>query len=274
VTQPEPTALLALAVTVAKRAGKLVATRRPPGTGDAGIEVLTTKSSPTDVVTAMDQASEALIRAALLDARPNDGFLGEESAGSLGTSGIEWVVDPIDGTVNYLYDIPVYAVSIAARRGDEVLAGVVHNPVSGETWTASLGGGAYLDGAPIRVSDTAELRLALVATGFGYDAGQRAIQAELAARLLPRVRDIRRMGAASLDLCSVACGRIDAYYEQGLKPWDLAAAGLVATEAGALVSGAYGTPPGEALVVAAPPALFDLLHAEVAELAASAPDRF
>jgi myo-inositol-1(or 4)-monophosphatase len=270
-TGADPQALLDLAVTVARQAGVLVATRRPPGAGDAEIEVLATKSSPTDVVTAMDHASEALIRTALLEARPDDGFLGEESDGFAGSSGVEWVVDPIDGTVNYLYGLPMYAVSIAARQAGEVLAGVVHNPVSGETWTAIPGGGAYLDGQRIQVSETAELRLALVATGFGYDAARRAVQAELAARLLPRVRDIRRMGAASLDLCALATGRVDAYYEQGLKPWDLAAAGLVASEAGARVEGAYGRPAGESLVIAAPAALFEQLHDEVAGLADSAP---
>ena len=268
---PDPYALLDLGVDVAREAGALVATRRPPGTGEAGIAVLATKTSPTDVVTAMDHASEALIRAALLEARPDDGFLGEESDGFAGTSGVQWVVDPIDGTVNYLYGIPAYAVSIAARWQGGVLAGVVHNPVSGETWTASLGGGAYLDGRPVHVSGATDLRLALVATGFGYDADRRGVQAALVARLLPRVRDIRRMGAASLDLCAVATGRVDAYYEQGLKPWDLAAAGLVATEAGARVEGANGGPPGEALVIAAPPGLFELLHDQVAELARSAP---
>ena len=264
---PDPGGLLDLAVAVARQAGALVATRRPPGSGDAGIAVLTTKSSPTDVVTAMDHASEALIRSALLDARPDDGFLGEESDGFAGASGVQWVVDPIDGTVNYLYGIPAYAVSIAARWQGEVVAGVVHNPVSGETWTATRRGGAYLDDRPIQVSDTSELRYALVATGFGYDAERRGVQAVLAARLLPRIRDIRRMGAASLDLCAVAAGRVDAYYEQGLKPWDLAAAGLVATEAGARVEGAHGGAASEALVIAASPELFGLLHDEVAELA-------
>ena len=270
---PEPRDLLDLAVTVAREAGALVATRRPPGAGEPGIAVLSTKTSPTDVVTAMDHASEALIRSRLLAKRPDDGFLGEESTGFAGASGVQWVVDPIDGTVNYLYGIPAYAVSIAARWRGEVVAGAVHNPVSGETWTASLGGGARLDGEPIRVSDRAELRSALVATGFGYDAGDRAVQGALAGRLAPRVRDLRRIGAATLDLCAVATGRVDAYYEQGLQPWDLAAAGLVATEAGARVEGAWGAPAGETLVIAAPPLLFGLLHDEVAELAGGLPTR-
>jgi myo-inositol-1(or 4)-monophosphatase len=220
----------------------------------------------------MDHASETLIRAALLEARPHDGFVGEESVGFDGTSGVQWVVDPIDGTVNYLYGFPAFAVSIAARWHGDVVAGVVLNPASEETWTASIGRGARLDGAPIQVSAVSELRLALVATGFGYDARQRAVQAELVARLLPNVRDIRRMGAASLDLCAVACGRVDAYYEQGLKPWDLAAAGLVAVEAGARVEGANGAPAGEQLVIAAPPGLFGQLHDEVVGLASSALD--
>ena len=270
-TVPDPGALLELAETVARKAGALVLTRQPPGSGTAGIEVLATKTSPTDVVTAMDHASEALIRAALLDARPGDGFLGEESAGSTGSTGVQWVVDPIDGTVNYLYGIPTYAVSIAARWEGRVVAGVVHNPATGETWTAAIGDGAHLDGTPIRTSEATELRYALVGTGFGYEVERRTVQAELAARLLPRVRDIRRIGSAAIDLCSVATGRYDAYYEQGLKPWDLAAAGLVATEAGVRVEGAHGAEAGEALVIAAPPARFDQLHDEVAELAASAP---
>jgi myo-inositol-1(or 4)-monophosphatase len=264
-----PTAadLLALAESVARAAGALVRSRRPPDAPDAGIAVTATKSSPTDVVTAMDSASEAFIRQRLLAARPYDGILGEEAAPTTARSPVTWVVDPIDGTVNYLYDIPQYAVSIAAEVDGSVVAGVVHNPVSDETWTATLGGGARRNGQPIEVSRVTTLDAALVGTGFGYRAERRMVQARIAADLLPVVRDIRRMGAASLDLCAVANGRLDAYYEQGLAPWDLAAGGLVAREAGALVAGAHGAPAGPDLVIAAPPALFEALHERVARLA-------
>jgi myo-inositol-1(or 4)-monophosphatase len=264
---PDPADLLALAESVAREAGVLIRTRRPPGAAVAGIAVTATKSSPTDVVTAMDSASEALIRARLLAARPDDGVLGEEGEATTGNSPVTWVVDPIDGTVNYLYDIPQYAVSIAADVDGQVVAGVVHNPVSGETWTALRGGGAWRNGAPIRVSAVARLDAALVGTGFGYRAERRRVQARIAAELLPVVRDIRRMGAASLDLCAVATGRLDAYYEQGLAPWDLAAGGLVVHEAGGRIAGAYGAPAGPDLVIAAPLALFDALHDRVARLA-------
>jgi myo-inositol-1(or 4)-monophosphatase len=157
-------------------------------------------------------------------------------------------------------------VSVAARVGGEVVAGAVVNPASGETWTATLGGGAFLDGRPVRVNASPGLAMALVATGFGYAAERRARQAEILRVVLPQVRDVRRAGAASLDLCALACGRIDAYYEQGLKPWDLAAGGLVAAEAGALVGGLRGRPAGEALVVAAPPGLFEELADLLTEL--------
>lgn len=264
--------LLDLAERAAHAAGTLIKSRTDSDSMAAGadVEVMHTKSSPTDVVTAMDTASERLLRTTLLGARPDDGFLGEEGSDDVGTSGVRWVVDPIDGTVNYLYDIPQYAVSIAAELDGEVVVGVVHNPVSGETFTALRGGGAWLNGDAIRISAQTELSLALVGTGFGYSAERRARQAEVAAALLPLVRDIRRFGSAALDLCFLACGRYDAYYEQGLNPWDLAAGGLVASEAGAQLGGAHGAPAGSPLVIAASPALFDALHELVAELATSA----
>lgn len=262
-----PGELLRLAATVAREAGALVRTRRPPGQDAAGIGVMHTKTSPTDVVTAMDAASEALIRARLLAARPSDGFIGEEDVAIAGSSMVTWVVDPIDGTVNYLYGIPQYAISIAAVVAGESIAGVVHNPVSLEMWTATRGGGATYEGQPIAVSSNDQLATALIGTGFGYRAERRAVQARLAADLLPVVRDIRRMGASAIDLCMVAMGRLDAYYEQGLAPWDLAAGGLIVTEAGGLVGGAHGAPPGPDLVIAAPPGLFDQLHDRVAALA-------
>jgi myo-inositol-1(or 4)-monophosphatase len=265
--------LLALAVAVAQRGGRLITEERPDE-----VTAAATKSSPTDVVTAMDTACERMVREQLLAARPDDGIVGEEGDVVAGSSGVTWVVDPIDGTVNYLYGIPQYAVCIAAVAGDpydpnghEVLAGCVHSPVLGETWTAVRGGGAFLttagsDRRPVHVRDGADLGQVLLATGFGYQASRRRHQAAVIAQLLPRVRDIRRIGCASLDLCSVAAGRVDAYLERGLKPWDLAAAGLVAREAGALVTGLGDAPAGEDLVVAAAPGIHACLQAELVPL--------
>ncbi len=255
----DPGDLLALAESTAREAGRLVLDGRRGGT----VHVAQTKTSPTDVVTAIDLASERLIRQRILERRPQDGFVGEEGDDVASTSGVTWVADPIDGTVNFLYDVPHYAVSLAARVDDDVVAGVVHNPSSGETFTAVRGSGAWCDGRAIRVSGCEDVSRALVATGFGYQAETRARQAVETGQLLPRVRDIRRFGAASLDLCSVACGRVDGYVERGLKPWDLAAGGLVAAEAGARVEGLHGGPATEQLVVAAPRSLFDRLHEEL-----------
>ena len=255
--QPDLEELLDLALGAAHEAGRLVRKRREE-VGTMGVAA--TKSSPTDVVTESDTAAERLLRERLLGARPRDAFLGEEGSADQGTSGVRWVVDPIDGTVNYLYGIPAYAVSVAAALGGETVVGVVHNPVSRETWTATRGGGAWLDGRRLRVSGCDRLDRALVATGFGYESGRRAHQADVLREVLPRVRDIRRAGAASLDLCALASARVDGYYERGLKPWDLAAGGLVAREAGAVVGGLAGAPAGEDLVLAAGPALFGPLH--------------
>jgi len=248
---PDPAELLRLAVHVATEAGRLVAT------GRRGIvEVSDTKSSPTDVVTAVDVASEQLIRREIRAVRPADAFVGEEGDDTAGTSGVTWVADPIDGTVNFLYSIPQFAVSLAARVGDEVVAGVVHNPLSGETFTAILGGGAFLGGEPITVSGCRDLATALVGIGYTYRADVRAHQAVETSRLVAVVRDIRRLGSAALDLCFVACGRLDAYVERGLKPWDLAAGRLIASEAGARVAGLGGAEASELIVVAAPVRLF------------------
>jgi myo-inositol-1(or 4)-monophosphatase len=212
----------------------------------------------------MDRRAEELLVSRIRSARPDDGVLGEEGASAPGTSGVRWVVDPVDGTVNYLYDLPGWAVSVGVEVEGQVVVGVVEVPTFGDTFAAVAGSGATRNGRPVRVSQVDRLDQALVATGFAYDAGLRARQAEVAAHLLPRVRDIRRFGAASVDLCSVACGRVDGYVERGLQPWDLAAGGLVAREAGAVVAGLHGRPAGEALVLAAGPALFPLLHDEVA----------
>jgi myo-inositol-1(or 4)-monophosphatase len=247
--------LLALATDVARETGALILARRR-----VGVELTGTKSSPTDVVTAADQDAEALIRSRLLEARPDDAILGEEAGASAGTSEVTWVVDPIDGTVNYLYDYPQYSVSIAAEVAGAAVAGVVHNPSSGETWSASVGAGAELDGSPIRVRAADRLDQALVGTGFGYAADRRAAQAATLQRVIGGVRDIRRGGSAALDLCAVATGRLDAFYERGLNHWDRAAGALIAREAGARVGGLNGAAESAALTIAATPGVFDALH--------------
>jgi myo-inositol-1(or 4)-monophosphatase len=188
--------------------------------------------------------------------------LGEEygAAGEPGPTGVRWILDPIDGTVNYLYGLPNYAVSLAAEVGGRVVAGAVRNAATGEEWTASAGGGAYHQGQRLAGSGETDLGQALVATGFGYDPDRRVHQAGVLTRLISEVRDIRRFGSAALDLCLAASGAVDAYYEKGLNLWDHAAGGLVATEAGLRVAGLAGRPPNADLVIAAPPALFDRLH--------------
>jgi myo-inositol-1(or 4)-monophosphatase len=266
--------LVALAESVAREAGVLVHDGRP-----AQVRVSATKSSPTDVVTEMDTAAEALIRERLSAARPDDGLHGEEQGLRPGPSGITWVVDPIDGTVNYLYGIPVYAVSVAAVIGDSArdgawttLAGCVHAPATAETWTAGLGEGSFLGGRRLTAPEPVDLARALVGTGFGYRAERRVRQARVAADLLPRVRDIRRLGCSAVDVCMLASGRLDAYYERGLNPWDIAASRLIATEAGLTVRGIGGRPPGESMVVAGRAPLVDVLAGELERLAADADD--
>ncbi|WP_090030956.1 inositol monophosphatase family protein [Cellulomonas marina] len=248
-------ALLAVAETVAREAGALVHEGRPER-----VTVAATKSSPQDVVTAMDVASETLLRRRLAELRPDDGVLGEEGTDHAGTSGVTWVVDPIDGTVNYLYGIDDYAVSVAAVVGDPdpatwtVLVGCVHAPAVGTTYTAARGRGAWRDGVPLQVNADVPLALSLVGTGFGYEAERRRAQGAVVAALLPQVRDVRRIGSAALDLCRLGAGGLDLYYERGLNPWDLAAGQLVAQEAGAVVTGLHGRPPGRDMTVAGPPA--------------------
>ena len=245
--------LVGLAERLARGAGDLVRTGRPEQ-----VEVAGTKSSLIDVVTAMDLAAEAYLRGVLAQERPQDGVLGEEDEPRLGTSGVTWVLDPIDGTVNYLYGIPAYAVSVAAVVGTPdpavwtVVAGCVHAVADGRTWTAGLGRGAYLAGRRLAVNAPVALDRALVGTGFGYTLQRRISQARVVAEVLPRVRDIRRIGSAAMDLCSLASGALDAYYERGLQPWDLAAASLVAQEAGGVVTGLRGAPAGQAMTVAGP----------------------
>jgi len=194
-----------------------------------------TKSSQTDMVTEYDRWSEATIVDAITAARPLDGFVGEEGANIEGSSGVVWLIDPIDGTTNFVYDLPGCSVSIAAEVDGEMTIGLVHDLVRDERFRATLGGGATRDGTAISVSPKADVATALVATGFSYDADRRRAQASVLVALLPEVRDIRRLGGAAVDLCALACGRVDAYYERGLSPWDSAAGALIATEAGALL---------------------------------------
>ena len=240
--------LLDLALEVAREAGALVTAMRAEG-----VDVAATKSSPIDVVTAADRACEELVRRRLLAARPDDAVHGEEGDDHAGTSGVRWIVDPIDGTVNYLYGLPHWSVSIAAARDDRVVAGVVLAPALGEEYAATLGGGATLGGRPLGVRPRPPLAESLVATGFGYQADMRTRQGQAVARLLPQVRDVRRLGSCALDLCALAAGRLDGYVEEGPHLWDHAAGGLVAGEAGATVE-VWTTTFGSEVVVAAPDA--------------------
>jgi myo-inositol-1(or 4)-monophosphatase len=256
--------LLAIAVDVAAEAGRLLSAR------DGRVSVAATKSSPTDVVTEMDRQAEELIRSRILAARPGDAILGEEG-GQTGEATVRWVIDPLDGTVNYLYGLHDWAVSIAAEVSGVVLAGAVAVPRRGETFTAVLGGGAWLESAggeraALRCGPGVPLDRALVATGFGYLAARRGVQGEVVAALLPQIRDIRRAGVASADLCSVAAGRVDAFYERGLNYWDYAAGALIAAEAGAVVGGLRGAPPSGSMTIAAGPELFGALASVLAGL--------
>lgn len=226
--------LVDVAERVAAEAAVLVAAERESMVDGAGVDVQT-KSSRTDVVTAVDLASEKLIRTRLGQLRPGEPVLGEEGGGDTG-EGLTWVVDPIDGTVNFLYGLPDFAVSVAAQIDGVSVAGAVVEPVSGRRWTATRGGGAWLDGRGLAVSRPESVELALVGTGFNYVTERRRRQAAAVAALLGRVRDIRRGGAASLDLCHVAAGWLDGYAEHGLARWDWAAGALLAEEAGAVVS--------------------------------------
>lgn len=263
VSDPLLSELLGLALEAARRAGELLRDGRP-----ADLGVAATKSSPIDVVTEMDIAAEKLITGFLAEHRPDDGFLGEEGASSVGTSGVRWVIDPLDGTVNYLYGLPTWAVSIAAERDGETVVGVVAAPMRRETYRAVLGGGAYADDKPLQCRPTAPLEQALVSTGFNYVTTVRSHQADVAQRLIPRLRDIRRSGSAAIDLCDVAAGRLDGYYERGLSPWDLAAGDLIAREAGALTGGRPGEPASGDLAVAASPGVFAPLQSLLDELGA------
>jgi myo-inositol-1(or 4)-monophosphatase len=264
VTEPAAPDLLEVAFSAARAAAELLASRhgRP--------RVVQTKSSPTDVVTEMDRAAEQLIRGAILAERPGDAILGEEGGqvGEIGQgAGVRWIVDPLDGTVNYLYGLPDWAVSIAAEVAGTVVAGAVCIPSRDSLFSAVLGGGAWLRpmaGAapPRRLACNAEVPLdrALVATGFGYAAGRRRVQGQVISAVLPEVRDIRRGGSCAVDLCSLAGGQVDGYFERGVEYWDIAAGALIAREAGAQVGGLSGRPAGPSMTVAGHPALFRDLH--------------
>ena len=245
-------ALLQLATELAVEAGNMAR----DGRDQRGVAASATKSSATDMVTEFDKASEALIVGGILRARPDDAIVGEEGTDTPGTSGVDWLIDPVDGTTNFLYGLPGWAVSIAARTAHGTQVGVVYVPATHELFTATAGGGARLNGAPIGCSTTDDLALALVATGFSYQAERRGLQAQRVAKLLPQVRDLRRFGAAAADLCNLAAGRLDIYFEQWLGPWDLAAGELIAREAGCLTGSLDGGVVRPSSVLAANPLLF------------------
>lgn len=269
----EVRALMAVAEQVARSAGDLIRATRP-----ARVQVAATKSSDVDPVTAMDLASEAHLREMLARLRPDDAVLGEEGDDLPGTSGLTWVLDPVDGTVNYLYGVPAYAVSVGVVVGEPdperwtVVAGCVHAVVDGRTYTAGHGLGAYRDGERLAVNPARPLATSLVGTGFGYRAERRRVQGRVLAELLPQVRDIRRIGSAALDLCRVAEGSLDLHYERGLNPWDLAAGEVVAREAGALVTGLRGRAASRDMSVVGPPETVAELAAILADLGADADD--
>ena len=225
--------LLALAVEMATRAGALI--------GAAVAQTVDTKSTATDMVTEVDRASERLIVDHLRAARPDDGILGEEGTSDPGTSGVRWIIDPLDGTTNFVYRYPAYSVSIAAEVKGVVVAGAVYDVVHDELFTATLGGGAFLNGTPLHVTGSPTMATALIGTGFSYTPATRRHQAAVLAQLIDSVRDVRRGGSAALDLCWVGAGRLDGHYEANLNPWDLAAGSLVAAEAGASVRDVDGT---------------------------------
>lgn len=261
---PGPVELRELAIALVGDAAALVAKQRDFLSRHGSIaQVASTKSSPVDPVTAVDKAAEARVVDRLRELRPDDAVLGEEGANRQGTTGVTWVVDPIDGTVNFLYGLPMYAVSVGAAVGGQLAAGAVANVATGDVYSAAVGAGAWVrrggTDTRLRASLADDPATALVATGFAYDARWRAAQAGILTQVLPRVRDIRRYGSASLDLCHLAEGRVDAYYEHGTHPWDYAAGAVIAAEAGAVVHHPGLTDKGGdgALVAAAAPRLWE-----------------
>ena len=256
-----------LAENVARAAGELaqsmaVEARRAPST----------KSTDTDLVTMADRAAEELIATELLASRPDDGIQGEEGTLRPRRSAVDWHIDPIDGTTNYVYGIPAYSISIAAAVDDEVVAGVVYDPTADELYRATVGHGSSCNGARLACRSAADLATALIGTGFGYRPERRRDQGRVLGQLLPAIRDIRRFGSAALDLCAVAAGRLDGYYERGLNRWDMAAGVLIAAEAGATVGNLRGGEPDEGFVLAAAPSLFVPLRQRLVDLSADGPE--
>ena len=254
-----PAQLRDLAERLAREAGEMALAGRRAGRVSA-----TTKSSPTDMVTEFDRASEAMICAGLAAARPDDAIVGEEGASRSGTSGLTWHIDPIDGTSNFYFDLPMWAVSVGVADANGPVAGAVFAPALGEMWTGARGGGATMNGSPIMVRDNTVLTDAMVCTGYSYRVAERPAHARRVARLVTEVRDVRRFGAAAIDICLVATGRLDAYFEEHLHSWDLVAAQVIATEAGAIVTDYSGAPvrPAEVLVASSAihGAIVDLLR--------------
>lgn len=248
--------LLDVASGLARQAGTMALVGRR-----GGLTEVQTKTTATDMVTEFDRASELLVFDGILRNRPNDTIVGEEGASHSGTSGITWYIDPIDGTTNYLYSLPNWAVSIGATDDHGAIAGAVYVPAMDEMFTAVRGGGAQLNGSPIRCSKATVLSQALVCTGFSYSSTQRALQAQRVARMIHLIRDIRRFGAAAIDLCYVACGRLDAYFEENLASWDIVAGELIAREAGCRTGNFDGRDVTPAQLVASAPAIFDDLTA-------------
>ncbi|MDO5495180.1 MAG: inositol monophosphatase family protein [bacterium] len=245
-----------IAIELARGAGELAGERRR-----GAVVVESTKSSAVDVVTAVDREVEDLLRSRIAQLRPDDAILGEEGDDTPGTSGLTWVLDPIDGTVNYLYGQPAWAVSVAVCEGEpdprtwHVLAGAVSAPALGHLWHATAGGGAFRDGQPISVGRESELGVSLLATGFAYRSEVRSAQAHALLEVLPHVRDIRRLGSCAIDLCLVADGSLDAYFESGINPWDMAAGEVIVREAGGVVVGEDGGRASGEMVVAGNPGL-------------------
>ena len=266
--------LLDIARSLAREVGEMIV-----GARAGEVTVASTKSSDIDPVTAIDIAAEKLLRERLAALRPDDAVLGEEGVDTPGTSGVTWVLDPIDGTVNYLYGLPHYGVSVAAVSGSSrptewtMEAGAVFEGGTGRLYSAGRGLGAWVaerGAEPTRIAPRPgpELSRTLLGTGFQYIAERRAIQGAVAARMLPQVRDIRRLGSCALDLCYVAAGNLDAYYEHGLNAWDFAAGALIAREAGVRVEGWDGAPPDPSFAIAARPETFDALHQALSDAGA------
>lgn len=254
-----------LAEGIAREAGALLRERLGAVRTDVG-----TKSTVTDMVTEVDRESEILITRRILAARPGDGITGEEGAARVSESGVHWVIDPLDGTTNYIYGFPAFAVSIAAEIRGRAIAGVVFDAMHGEMFAAARGLGATHDGRALRMAEAVSLEMALVGTGFGYLPARRAHQGRITAYVLPRVRDIRRGGSAALDHCWVACGRLDAYYEQGVQQWDYAAGALIVEEAGG-VTGGFVQGPLAGMRFAASAGLYEPLRTLVTEAEERAP---